>query len=213
MTITNFTISGYTYTSYASVQEADSFLLIDEERKAAWAVLNDQVKMERLAYATRVVDGYQPFSGDKFDKDQATEFPRDGLQCNGSPFPTQINALPEDIVNATILLAGTFTVSPAAATMAGQQATSQVRRIRAGEVEIENFHNNAIYLDNLTHTAVPDLAAHNLILCYQENAVGTGEGTIGQGYASGTDGESAFDDPRRFGIDGGYEYNRGRVDA
>ena len=48
MSIVKINIEGEEYTSYASLQEANTRLMVDPTREAAWNLLNDDEKGVRL---------------------------------------------------------------------------------------------------------------------------------------------------------------------
>ena len=56
MSLTDITINGNSYASYASVTEANATLAVDPVRMAAWAALDEQGKGIRLVAATARLD-------------------------------------------------------------------------------------------------------------------------------------------------------------
>jgi hypothetical protein len=128
MTIQTLLISGIPFTSYASVTEADNYLL-PTSANAAWVLLTADQKKAALITATRQIDGFM-FSGDKTSPTQPNKFPR-----TGSAYPSSTE-VPIEIENAVITLAANPTVDIYAS------ATSVTKKLKAGSVEVEYFFSN-----------------------------------------------------------------------
>ena len=187
MTISVFHIDSSDYTSYASVDEADKYLRPDP-RWTAWSDLQLEQKQVNLVAATRLVDQAGEYSGSKVDGNQPAAFPRNNLACSGN----QVNTpLPVDIVNATILLAGTLAVTPIDPADTG--APGQFREIVAGPVEISYFHTARTDLppDALT----PEPLADQVLKCYFSQA---SNARPILGLTTGCPTKSSFKDPHRF---------------
>lgn len=131
MTLTTLTIGSNEYVAYASVAEADILLAVDPIRSAVWAALSTDAKSIKLVAATARIDLLR-FRGKKTDPEQAREWPRTGL---GADVPD--NQVPKAVENATIYLAGTIAINPAAAGQGGTGANQ--KRVKAGSAEVEFF--------------------------------------------------------------------------
>ena len=186
MAITKFTIDTHEYTSYASLDEANEFLRPDA-RWTVWNAIADDVDKEiRLIQATREIDRAGVYTGTKTQETQDTEFPRMGLRKNGVPVSQQ---LPDDIVHACILLAGTIATNPSSISPATTTATRSISSIAAGSVEIE-YSTGAAAVQTEDTLAVPDDTADALIRQYFKAAGSTG---VISSLSSGTDRETEFD--------------------
>ena len=110
------TISGTDFNAYASVSQADSYLLADVTY-ATWDANDNDTKGRYLVSATRLLDAQSWRSG--YD----AQIERESVT---------------DIINASILIANA--VSNGNTEILGNTATEpQQKRLKAGSVEIENF--------------------------------------------------------------------------
>ena len=110
------TISGNTYTSYATVATADVFLAPDSNF-TTWDVLTDDQKGALLVRATRVLDAQSYITS------AATQVLRLAI---------------EDFETICILIANT--ISSGNTSVSGQSVSeAEQKRVKAGSVEIENY--------------------------------------------------------------------------
>ena len=99
MSFTNLTISGNTYPSYASVEEADVYLAADADLHVTWEKLDVDDKSRRLVSATRRLDTLC-WKGTQTNHEQETSWPRKGIEG------VEDDVIPSDLEKACILLAG-----------------------------------------------------------------------------------------------------------
>ena len=178
MSITKITVGGVEYTAYASILEANQYLLVDPTRGTAWAALSDEQRGTNLVAATRRLD-LLDYSGEKVSPTQETQWPRNNATCDGNPVTN--TDVPLELQNATILKAGSITLDSSQSN-AGTSG-SNISRVRAGSAQVEFFRPTA-------GAAVQDETVFQLVSCLLAGAA-TGAGF---GCASGTDGVTSFDD-------------------
>jgi len=176
------TIDSTSYTTYASVATADTYM--DAEVSAAatkWrnATLTDaDAKARALVSATRVIDK-QLFPGSKTDEDQSLAWPRTGTGLSG----VETDVIPQQIVDASILLAAEINNG----VDVGGSATTydRIKDQKAGSVSISYFKD----FDEGTRfpTTIQELL---------NGLLGSGSGLTGLGssIAYGADTCSDFDD-------------------
>lgn len=143
MTLSTITISGSDYMAYASVAEADTYLAVDPVRMAAWSALEADGKGLRLVAATRRLDALG-WAGTRTSSAQLTEWPRRGLTYPGGE-SVDSTVIPENLENASILLAGSIALDAdaASANHASHTATAgTIKSVKAGSVDIEYFSGN-----------------------------------------------------------------------
>lgn len=189
MSLTTITVGANTYTSYASVAEADAYLAVDPTRSAAWAALTTDQKGANLVAATRRLD-LLDFSGEKVSDTQETEWPRNNATCNGNAVTS--TDVPPELENATILKAGSITLD-ASQSNAGTSG-SNIARVQAGSAQVEFFR------PTIPGTALQDETVFQLVACL---LAGAGS-SAGFGCASGTDGTSIFGDADFPGLTEGF---------
>ena len=112
MSLTSVTIGSHSYPSYSTANEADAFLAIELEFKAAWTALVIDVKCTNLAAATRFLDALR-WAGERADDIQTTEWPRKGLLDAQGEALSEIG-IPDELEQATILLAAELALDPMA---------------------------------------------------------------------------------------------------
>ena len=193
MSITTITIATVDYVSYASVAEADAYLAVDPVRGTKWGTLTVDEKGAKLVAATRRLDLLK-WKGAKTGDDatQLNQWPRTGLVYpDGSNVST--TEVPDQIANATIILAGSIAINAAAST-AGSSASNK-KKVVAGPVQLEFFRPTA-------GKPLQDETAFELVAFFflaGGSAVGVG------GYASGCDQSSSFAaDQMGYGLTEGY---------
>jgi len=191
MTITTIIISAVNYTSYASVAEADDYLAVDPVRKVTWEALSNDDKGLNLVAATRRLD-LLIWQGEKTGgSSQENKWPRTGVSFpDGSAVST--TEVPQEVENATILLAGSIAISAKVAEQ-GDSGTN-TKRVKAGSAEVEFFRQQA-------GKPLQDETAFQLIVIFTE-AAATSD-ALGP-LATGTDGESTFTDIDQFGRNRGF---------
>lgn len=190
MSITTIIINTVSYTSYATLVEANERLAVDPVRKATWEALADAAKDQFLVAATFTLDGLD-WLGAKTGGEGAQEnaWPRTGVTYpDGTAVST--TEVPIEVENATILLAGSIAIKPKTA----EQGTTagNTKRLKAGSAEIEFF-------SPTDGVALQDATAFDLI------SVFLGGSTIAANAATGT-GETSFTCPPdrdRFGVNKG----------
>lgn len=189
MSLTNITIGANTYVSYASVAEADAYLAVDPNRGATWAGLTTDQKGEKLVSGTRRLDLLN-YKGEKTGgAAQENKWPRTGVTYpNGEPVST--TEVPLEIENATILLAGSIALDASNAEQGS--SGSNTKKVEAGSAKVTFFRQQA-------GVALQDETAYTLIIPFLESS-GDSLGIL----ASGTDGESTFDDSTRWNRNRGF---------
>lgn len=183
MAFTTFQIpaGGTEYPSYATLDEANEFLLIDLARRDGWALLTDQEKQVRLAFALRLIDDAPrmingEWSGKKHMAGQLAEFPRDGVTCDGEPAATAANYLPQDIVDGAITLAGSLAVNSSLVRIrqpASASGTFPVSLLKGGSAEIQFDTSGSAPAPTEASEVVqltPDPHVDDLIRCYVAGA-------------------------------------------
>lgn len=191
MSISTITIGGINYTAYASLAEADAYLAADPTRAAAWAALTVDQKGVNLVAATRRLDLLE-WSGTPLSDTQTTDWPRENATCSGKPVTS--TDVPIEIENGTILQAGSIALAPDQSN-AGTSG-SNIRRVAAGSAEVEFFR------PTIPGLALQDETVFQLVHCLLAGADGTTG--VGFGIASGTGGQSIFEDPDAPGLNEGF---------
>lgn len=116
------TLSGNDYFSYASVSDADLYLVPDINF-ATWSALTADAKGAKLIQATRLIDSLS------YKENADTQSERELLPA---------------FSDATILIAS-YVASGGTAILGASVAEAEAKRYRAGSVELENFRSNAFY--------------------------------------------------------------------
>ena len=192
MSLTTFTIQGNDFLAYASIPEADAYLVADPIRGPAWAVLTADIKARHLVSATRRID-LEIFPGRKTDPNQETEWPRTGVSCDGIAIsPTEI---PGPVEKATIIVAGSVPAD-STATASGSPA-SNIESVKAGPLEVRFFNPSDATRVNLL---VQNPDAFAILRCLIGS--GTSASPIGVGKVSGSGKQSTA-------FYGGPSLNRG----
>lgn len=181
MSLTNITIGGATYPSYATVAEADAYLAVDPERRRAWAALDTDTKGVNLAAATRRLDGLR-WAGRRAADAQATEWPR----VDATP-PT--TGIPSEIERAAILLAGDLAVDPSSLSATPSEGDVQSERI--GPLAVSYFHRER--QSGMMRRLGGNAEVLSLIRQWLAGA------PVSPPVATGTDAESAFTPRDRYG--------------
>ena len=184
MTLSTLTVGSNSYQSYASVAEADAYLLVDLVRGPSWSPLTNDEKSKRLVAATRRLDlltwkGKQTGGGA-----QGLEWPRSGLTYEGGAAVPD-NIIPDKLAEATALLAGTITMDSTHAEHGGG-TTPEVKRVQAGTSQVE-FFSGARLGD--TESELADTTALQLIRQWTEGGAAV---SIGGLAATGLSGTSSF---------------------
>lgn len=125
------TLSGNDYDSYVSVADADVYLAADLQYAAIWSTLTTDQKGQALITATRALDELS-WLGEKTSSSQALEWPRSSTGIT----TVDDDAVPSDIVSATSLYG---VILSSDSTLLEQEASSNIKRIKAGSVELERF--------------------------------------------------------------------------
>ena len=197
--LVNVTISGNTYPSYLSVAEADVFLEVEVNRRAAWQALSADDKTRMLVASTRRIDFFE-FRGEKADPNQATKWPRQQGEQDDLP-PDAVSTgtdIPAPIEEATALLAGTIAISPSAAGVQHPDSDKEfLKSVMAGSAKVEFYTRNrnatggTVRLDTGDAAQLVDEEAQLLLRPYLfEPATQTGrtaEALAGGTFAFGTE--------------------------
>jgi hypothetical protein len=193
MSLSTVTINTINYVVYATVAEADARLAVDPTRAAAWTALTDDKKAANLVAATRRMD-LLSYTGEKAGGvTQENEWPRTGATCDGEAVTS--TDVPIELENATILTAGSITLSPSNANSGN--SGSNIKRVAAGSANVEFFQPTL-------GVALQDETAHELVRCLLAATAGA---AALSGQASGVTGdlsESSFTDVDFPGLDDGY---------
>ena len=131
MSLTTITINGMDYPSYATAAEANTYLAIYLARSEAWSTLDEAGKGQRLAAATRRMDGLR-WIGRRASETQVTAWPRMGM----TPEPSA--PIPPELEQATILLAGDLAVN-----LSGEGQVREVQSERVGPMAVTYFYRRA----------------------------------------------------------------------
>ena len=172
MTISIITIDGVDFESYASVAEADAYLIADISN-TTWTFKDGDTKGQALVSATRILNTLS-WCGAKTVSTQTNAFPRTGLtDKDGVALST--TDIPLAINHATTLLAGALAKTP---NIADNKTSSDKKRVKAGPVEVE-FYADATEskLSNKLPQSVVDTIGF-LIGCGSSNDVALASGPI-----------------------------------
>lgn len=192
MTITTITIETVGYVSYASLAEADALLNVDPVRETTWEVLSDDEKGKRLVNATRRLD-LLTWQGTKTGAEdvQLNQWPRTGLVYPDGVAVSTVE-VPQEVEDATILLAGSIAITAAAAD-AGTSGTN-VKSVKAGSAQVQFFRQQA-------GKPLQDETAFKLVLQWLEAS--TTSASLGP-LATGADEDSTFADVDQWGVTRGF---------
>ena len=158
MSLTTFDINGNTYSSYATVDEADILLAIDITRATIWANFSNEDKERHLIAATRRLDLLNWKGTKTTGPSQELDWPRSGITYpDGSPVDSQ--AIPKEIEDATCYLAASIGIDN---THANPQSSSNVKMKKLDGAEIEYFSHQVAnpYTDT---SMIQDQTVHNII--------------------------------------------------
>ncbi len=196
MSLTTITINATKYASYASVAEADAALAVDPLRGNAWSALSNEAKGIRLIAATNRLDLLRWKGRKTREAPQTNAWPRSGLTYADDGTAVTDDKVPRQVERAAILLAGSIASTPSHAD-AGTSSRA-AKRVKAGSAEVEFFHRQ----EPVTGKPIQDETVFELIRQWLEgySVVSGSRGAL----ASGTDGESAFENRDRYGRTGGF---------
>lgn len=171
---------------YAGVETADAYL--DGAYHAdSWRNLDDDAKGRALVTATRTLDR-QNWLGDKTDDTQALDWPR---MNTGIPGVVD-NAIPLDIVNASIELALSLTQGSNVQNV--QSGDSNIQNLRAGSASITYFRGGS---NGGAPTRFPQIV-WELVKPYITGAAGAFSRVAASTVATGTDKTTVTDNPFDF---------------
>lgn len=177
MSLTTLSIGTVSFPSYVSLDEANAYLLAEPDISAQWAAKTTDQKAALLIAATRRIDRVV-FAGSKTDPAQSTQWPRSGVTLN-TGVTILSTAIPTQVEQATILLAGSMAVSTAVASAV--DSGSNKKRVKAGAVEVEFFRSDkGTPLGN--RAAYEALRVEGLL----ETPASVGAGAIASGTTEGT---------------------------
>lgn len=174
MSLTTLTIGVNTYTSYATIAEADAALAVSPSRAATWSALTADQKATNLVAATNRLD-LESWTGDRTNgwDGQANEWPRTGV-TNPDGSGVSDSEVPLSIEQATAILAGSIALDPAQAE--DGTSGSNIKILTAGSVSTQFFRPTQ-------GVAVQDETVFSLIKPYLASSR---KGSISGSYASGT---------------------------
>ena len=142
MSLVDIVIGTATLSSYASVDEADAYLLGDAgPRRVTWTSADEDAKARALVTATRTLDRL-PWRGSRSMTTQATAWPRSGIGTT---------SLPTDIEVAAVLIAAHLVAYPGV--QLAEPAT--VAEEEVGDKRVRYFHHLA---DLVERVVGPELA-------------------------------------------------------
>lgn len=124
MSVSTIRVGTMNFPSYASVIEADGYLMADPRYSTIWSGLQTEMKDQFLVFATRNIDRLT-YKGNKTSESQPLQFPRDG-----GDFPVAVE-------HAAILLAASYAVEPPE--HEEESSGAALKTIQAGPVELEYF--------------------------------------------------------------------------
>ena len=118
--------------SYVSVAEADDIITVNIHQSTAWLALSSTDKEYLLIWATRTLDYYVDWEGEKTDEDSALRWPRTGVtDRDGNTIDDDV--IPDPVKEATALLASSLRAKD----RSGEQGSDGVKRVKADVVEVE----------------------------------------------------------------------------
>lgn len=192
------TIRGHAVSVYGTFAAADAYLTTSDRFARAWDVLSDEDKARKLVEVARNFNK-RPWKGEKTSPSQALAWPRTGAS---DPDGNDIDSseTPDDIVEASYMLAGILTVRPNA--LGTGTAQPAVQSLREGPVSVSFFGTGSSGVDASGTPIVDEIEA--MLVGYLGTTGGVSYGAMLAGLASGTDdGESEFTDDKRYTIQDG----------
>ena len=193
MTINTITINSLDYEAYATRAQVNGYLAVDPVRKATWEALtdDDDSRGPDIVAATRRLD-LLSWQGEKTGgAAQENAWPRTGLTYpDGTAVST--SEVPQEVENATALLAGSIAIS---AKVADEGTSgSNIKGVKAGSAEVDFFRAQK-------GKPLQDETAFKLVQQWLEaSALSSALGPL----ATGTDGESTFEDIDQWGRTRGF---------
>lgn len=124
--------SGNVFDTYATVSQADDYLLGSVTADSWRALATDEDKARYLVSATRSLDR-QRWLGEKTESTQPLAWPRTGTGVDG----VEDDVVPQDIINASIELAASLVDDSAPLTSQNNEQTTQ--SLKAGSAAITFF--------------------------------------------------------------------------
>ena len=121
-------------TSYVSIAEADDYMSAVVQN-TAWDALLDADKELRLMQATRVLDVFTRYNGNKSVNASPLRWPRCGI-LDRDEIAVDSDIIPEGVKNATIELANLLI----SVDLNAEASTKGIQKIVADVVEIEFLH-------------------------------------------------------------------------
>lgn len=126
------TINSVDYDTYATIAEASEYLSADFVLASVWSGLTSDQQAQVLVSSARRFDTLS-WKGDKTSDSQPLAWPRSNTTITG----VDDSAIPEDIVNASIMYAALVAQTPDL--LSAQNQSSNTKRLKAGSAEIEYF--------------------------------------------------------------------------
>lgn len=121
--------------SYASLADAAEYVvtrIIDTTIAATWDDLDDEVKGAHLVNASRSLDSYCQWIGDRYSRDQGLKWPRVNAYVDG--YLVDQITFPKPVVEATIEMALWLMTNSGAV---GVSSNSQYDSIKVGPIAID----------------------------------------------------------------------------
>ena len=198
MSISQVSINGHDYTTYASVAEADIVLAVDPVRRTEWSTASEMDKEIYLIAATQRLDLLSWDGAKAGGASQAHAFPRSGLTyADGTAVPS--DEVPADVERACILLAGSISGDEKHAS-AVTTSTASIERLKAGPVEIEYADGSSVETNS---SGLQDQDVHQLVAHWITTSH-VGSGTATGSVVSGVGAQSSFCDVSPYGLVDGY---------
>jgi hypothetical protein len=119
--------------TYASLAAADNYLQ-DNPHTTAWSDASDEVKTWALLNATRLLDTYMRWEGDRQTETQALEWPRSGGKNRCSTLAIPDDYLPKNVTHACIELAYDLITSDKTRPSSTDQ--SQLAKVKVDTIEL-----------------------------------------------------------------------------
>jgi hypothetical protein len=191
-------IFGRTLNVYGTFTGANDYLMTSRRFGASWRALSEEDQQGILVDVARNLN-LRGWKGEKTSPAQALAWPRTGATDeNGDDIASSVT--PDQIVEASYVFAGLLALRPGA--LGQGSPTPALMSLREGPVSA------SFYAPGPNPTAdasgLPTLAEVDaMIVGYLGEAGGASYGDLLAGMASGTDGESSFDDDKRYVIQDG----------
>lgn len=189
---------GRAVTIYATFDGLDAYLSTADRFYRAWTSISDEDEKKRKAVeATRYLNK-RPWKGTKTSDAQPLALPREGFTDGGGNAIAN-NVTPADVEEAFFILVGLLCLNPNL--LGSGQTPAPVQSFREGPVSV-SFYPKPQPLAPETSGAQTVDEVEAIIAQYLGAGPSESLGSLMAGLASGTDGESAFEDDKRYTMEG-----------